>query len=340
MERDIQLDCYRALAMIYIVCVIHIIYWFYIGSELIKSMALFEMPVIFFIAGASQSYKKRHDLKSTIISRIKRVLLPYYVFVVFLFIWYYSCTKLNTTFYNQHINIQQLNTLDIIKILATGGNDNIPYLGYTWFISCYMIVSCSLPIQKKILERTSPAVYVAGILATFVLWKLTGMSSPENIVENLLTYNFFYITGYSYYRRIEKKYISILAIIPVTISAYLLLSGTAVPMQFHKFPPDTIFLVYCFGILCILGIIFSKVNIKYNYILKIWNERGYTIYLYQSISHFILYKATAGWIDRIHNDFATFIICFILIFIITTALSYITFPIEKLLLKYVTNLRN
>ena len=59
MMRDTQLDIYRALAMIYIICVIHVVYWLGIGNELITSIILFEMPVIFFITGASFSLQTK-----------------------------------------------------------------------------------------------------------------------------------------------------------------------------------------------------------------------------------------------------------------------------------------
>ena len=62
MERDKQLDLYRGLSMIYVVCFIHVIYWLKIGSEPILSLMLFEMPLIFFISGASLSFNKGHRI--------------------------------------------------------------------------------------------------------------------------------------------------------------------------------------------------------------------------------------------------------------------------------------
>ena len=82
MERDIQLDCYRALAMMYIVCIIHPILWYNFDIYNIDPTMLVEMPVIFFIAGASQSYSKRRNLIDTIKNRAQRVLLAYYIFLI------------------------------------------------------------------------------------------------------------------------------------------------------------------------------------------------------------------------------------------------------------------
>lgn len=59
MERDKQLDLYRGLSMIYVVCFTHVIYWLKIGMEPLLSIMLFEMPIIFFISGASLSFNKK-----------------------------------------------------------------------------------------------------------------------------------------------------------------------------------------------------------------------------------------------------------------------------------------
>ena len=329
MERDVQLDCYRALTMMYIVCVIHTSFWFYIDLHFDKTLLLIEMPVIFFIAGASQSFKKVGSFRQTIINRSKRVLLPYYIFLGILFLWFYACTLLGISFEGETIDITQLNATDIIKLLATGGSEKIPYLGYTWFISCYMIVSCSLPVQKAIMKRMPGTLYAAICLLLFMVCYLLNIHSPENILENVLCYNFFYISGYVFYKQLKKKQIILAATLSVTISAILFANERI----FQKFPPDIFFILYNLGAICILGIILSYVKIPYNIIIKLWNVRGYNIFLYQSISLFIVYKMTEHMREYIQNDFVMFIILFFAALIVATSLSYFTFNIENRIIR-------
>lgn len=213
-------------------------------------------------------------------------------------------------------------------MLLTGGNKDIPYFGYTWFILCYLIVSCLLPLQKGIMKKISPNIYVLVVLCMFMLWKIINIRSPENIIENVLCYNFFFILGFVYYRRLKAKFLFAISLLPLMLSVYCFFSGIAIPMQNHKFPPDIVFLVFCFGILCLLAFAFSRIKIKYNYILRLWNERGYTIYLYQSISHFILYKVTVPFYSEINNEYILFTIYFILIFFIATILSFATYTLD------------
>lgn len=311
--------------MMYIVCVIHTSFWFHIDFGFDKSLLLIEMPIIFFIAGASQSYKGKYSLKETIINRSKRVLLPYYIFLLILFIWLYACTVLGITFEGEKIDITQLNAADIIKMLATGGSEKIPYLGYTWFISCYMIVSCSLPIQKNIMQRIPKTIYATICFLVFSVCCIIKTHSPENILENVLCYNFFYIIGYVFYKNIKKKQIMTVAALSVIISAGLFLNGN----MFRKFPPDMFFLLYNLGILCILAFILSFIKIPYNYIIKLWNVRGYNIFLYQGICLFIVYKITEGLNEYIHSHYIMFVILFITAVAVTTVISYVSFYIEK-----------
>jgi len=286
------------------------------------------MPVIFFIAGASQSFKKVGSLRQTIINRSKRVLLPYYIFLGILFLWFYACTLLDMSFEGEKIDITQLTATDIIKQLATGGSEKIPYLGYTWFISCYMVVSCSLPLQRAIMKKIPNTLYAAVCLLLFIVCCILNIHTPENIVENVLCYNFFYISGYIFYKQLKKKQMILAAILPIIISTYMFANGK----MFIKFPPD-MFFFYNIGAICILGIIFSYVKIPYNNIIKLWNVRGYNIFLYQSISFFILYKITERLRENIYNDFAMFIILFVVTLTVATCISYFTFHIENRIIR-------
>lgn len=337
MKRDTQLDCYRSLAMIYIVCVIHALYLFNIELETLKSALLFEMPLIFFIAGASQSYKHDFNLRKTINNRLKRVLLPYYIFIFAIFVLYSACTALHTPFEGGTIDINNLGTTDIIKLLATGGSVYLPYMGYTWFISIYLIISCLLPLQQKIIRRTGGCIYTFACTVAFVLVCIFEIHSFEEVVERTLFYNIFYIIGFVFYKKLKTKYIAAIALPCAIISLYLIISDRAIPMQQHKFPPDMIFLLYNIGPLCLLSLFFSRVKIRYNRIIRLWNVRGYNIYLYQSVSMLMVYWLTDPLRTVINNELIYFMLLVAAIFAAATALSYITYPMERFVMKKVFN---
>ena len=92
-KRDVQLDMYRGLSILYVVCFIHVLYWLNIGKQPFMSMILFEMPVIFFISGASLSFSKNpRPVKKTLKSRFYRLLLPYYIYRFNIILFNFSTT--------------------------------------------------------------------------------------------------------------------------------------------------------------------------------------------------------------------------------------------------------
>ena len=330
MERDVQLDCYRALAMMYIVCIIHPMLWFHFDVFGLDPTMLLEMPVIFFISGASQIYTRQRTIIETIKNRSLRVLFPYYIFLCVILILMIAATLLHISFENELLDIRNIGLVGIVKLLLTGGSKHIPYLGYTWFISTYMIISCSLPLQQRVMEKVHTKWYILLLIICFGLWKSTGISSPESIVENIMSYNLFYILGFVTYKKMKTNFA--VAISTAILCLYLILSGIAVPIGEHKFPSDMVFVAYNALTLYMLAFVFSRIKVKYNTIIRLWNERSYTIYLYQSVSHFLVYKIINVCKSNADNDSLLFFMSAIIDFTLAPALSYITVWPEKYIL--------
>ena len=330
-HRDIQLDIYRALAMIYIVCVIHTMYWFGYSLEPLKSLLLFEMPMMFFISGAAYSMQtQRKKIFNIIASRVRRIVLPFYIFLfVLFFLLIFGFFEANIYSFSKH---------EIIKLFATGGSNKLPYYGYTWFISVYLIITCSLPIQQRIMERTRRYVYILMCLSPCIVISFVTFPIADWFIKELFVYNFFFVLGYLYYRNISNKLLLFILIITLFIVIYGFIDGIMIPMQDNKFPPNIYFLIFSLSALCIISILFGKIKFRNNYLLRLWNKRGYTIYLYQCVSHYIVFLITKNWIISIHSETAVFIIYFIITLCVATILSYFTYPFERLLIKVFQNI--
>lgn len=134
LERDHQLDMYRGWIMIYIICWIHVLYWLNIPCEH-KSYFLVEMPIIFFIAGASSRLARPKRFREIVINRFKRVFLPYYKYAIIstlLFGLYDAIVK------------QNLLILDLKQLLyfVLGIElPNVKFAFHTWFIFPYFVIS-------------------------------------------------------------------------------------------------------------------------------------------------------------------------------------------------------
>lgn len=331
-----RLDTYRAMIMIYTVCVIHITYWFGVGTEPLLSAMLFEMPVIFFIAGASQAVtNKKRGIVETIVNRARRILLPLYIFLFFIFIIVILATVTDADISPYNIDVHRFTAAGLLKILLTGGSTVLPFYGYTWFVAVYLIISCSLPIQQKLLRHIPVTAYLA-VFAIIVLVLTPLHFTGEMEVKYIPAYNFFYIAGYAYYKKCPNRLFTTVTIVTTATTVICFCNGSMVPMQGHKFPADAFFLVFGTASLCLLTMVFRRITVRHSYIFRLWNDRGYTIYLYQTVSHAIVYAATHHLVDNIDSHFVKFAVYFPLTFIVTTLLSYITYPAERYIMNKIT----
>lgn len=378
--RDRLLDILRGLTMIHIVCVIHVLWYFGLAREPIYSFLLFEMPAIFFIAGASQLIKGKSNnnkdnnsnnnkdnnsndngnndndinnnnnhnnnshinysqsfnnlLQETIsfaINRARRILLPYWRFLIVLYLVLAIVTVLPIDIMS--IDITTLTWQEIVKTILTGGCTNIPYYGYTWFISCYFIITISLPLQRRLINITGNTLYI--IINTLAVFILSFVELPIGNIEihNLPVYNTFFLMGYFYYRRLSLRQIIIATMIGITATAVLVSTNNFFSMQEHKFPADYVFLIWGTTAICIFSMLITLLrpyltqgirHIIYT-ISKPWNVYGYEIYLYQCIYFIIVTVIVLPHIEYVESTESLFM-AFILLFL-STFLCAIVVPL-------------
>ena len=60
-------------------------------------------------------------------------------------------------------------------------------------------------------------------------------------------------------------------------------------------------MVYNMVVLCGLSLLLSKVKLPNQSWVALWNERGYTLYLYQSIVYFAMFAIYLGVLSKIGN---------------------------------------
>ncbi|MDY2692471.1 MAG: hypothetical protein SOV40_02355, partial [Prevotella sp.] len=168
-------------------------------------------------------------------------------------------------------------------------------------------------------------------IGSFGAWKATGLTSPENIVENVLAFNIFYLLGYLTYKQTKTTYWGLALSAAVLLG--LLVSGAAIPMANHKFPADMVFIAYHMCTLYMLAWLMSHIRIRPGALINLWNRRGYTIYLYQSVSHYLVYSLMQAWCSGIGSQPLLFILSALLAFASATALSCITYPWQQYIVK-------
>ena len=348
-----QLDMYRGLSILYVVCFIHVLYWLNIGEQPFMSMVLFEMPVIFFISGASLSFSKNpRPVKKTLKSRFYRLLLPYYIYAAVMVmivaalsvIWYLWYPDIEMVFGTKvaskyMFNITEYTWSDFVAIIKTTDIPQSPCVWHLWFIMPYLLLSCTFDIQKKILQNVNRGVYFCICILMFISADIFSFSE---LLRTLLFYNIFIVMGFCYYKDCKEHIIMLTGFVSAVFVLLLIyvFHIDFCPMQSHKFPPDTLFLFYNIFIICILSIIMKRITIPEWKILRIWNERGYTLYLYQSIVFFVVFGIHLAIVKKIPSVIAQAIICSSLIFVISTVVSFASYNIEVKITHFIKNIIN
>lgn len=338
--RDRQLDIYRALLMMYIPCVVHTAYWLADGREPLLSLILIEMPLIFFIAGASLSAStSRRNLLQTIVGRFRRVVAPYYIYAcVLLLVGFVASWALTLTGRAPLLDITKYGWNDVAAILLARDIPQMPFIWHLWFIPAYLILSCTFPLQVKLIERTHRMVYLAVCLALFLLAQaFTDLS----LLRQVLAYNVFMVAGYLFYRKASIRTIALTGVVSLAVVVeYVFISdGHFCPLQARKFPPDWLFVAYNLFVLCLLSLIFSFVTLKDNRVFRLWSQRGYNIYLYQSVVFAIVavlrqqVPLPASWLP------VRPLLDAILVFVLSMGLSYLTYPLEQYVIRFFRRLQ-
>ena len=330
-SRDIQLDIYRALVMIYILCVIHVTYWLGAFQEPIKSLILFEMPVIFFISGASlQVTLNRRSFISMVGNRASRVLIPFYAYCIILLT---GILLLETiAWVLPSFNASSHYNLSLMKVVVpSDGLFGLPFMYHLWFIVPFLGVCCSFPLQRLCYEKIGKARY---FMIGFVLFALSCLTDI-GLLREVLGYNLFFIGGVFYYRKMNIKGLTFVLILSLLALILFQLAGVSfTPMQNHKFPPDIYFICFGFAALSLFGLLFTFVKLPENKLIRRWNRHGYSIYLWQSITFFIVYTLSSVLFSRFvspQNSGVRFLILSVLVFVFATSLSYMVVPLERVI---------
>ena len=345
--RDKKLDTYRALTLIYIVCVIHVSYWLFpIQFEpYIKGLLLWEMPAIFFIAGASAQMSRKKSIREQIVSRSKRVLLPYYEYALLCLLLLTGLSVLPLTAREISYKITDYNISDFLSVLLAQKIPGVPMVRHLWFVVPYMLVSISFPLQRTWVERYRTKYLLACIIVFVCVEQLFRIIHIDYfqyhwilrfVVFNIVyfaCYNIFFIAGFLFYKKIRKKHIVMILITSLLIFI-ILTNGRITDMQGEKFPPTSVFVSFSTVWLCLLG--FVKIPALKGTIMNRWNSYGFTMYLYQNFAFLIFHFTAAQVIPQVVGwGFLGFIISVIALFIISTLLSYITVPYESFMSRFV-----
>lgn len=305
-------------------------------------MFLWEMPAIFFIAGASIQYAKVKSFKETVVNRVYRVMVPYWIYLIVTLLLY-SLIGI----WGGQLYVFSLADWSIKDYLMAFGGIHVKGVvdfGHLWFIVPYMAVSCIFPLVRKAVDGYTWKVPLVTSILLFILQEFVQNYSGQGalgwiflVVREIFCYLTFYMIGYLYYKKLSTC--KCLFIGAFSLVLYLIMIGGELPnMQEHKFPPDVLFLIYGIFTLSLWGVILSKIIIPRIVFLRIWNKRGFTIYLYQDWIMLFIVMGTKMCIPYFNNGVTWFFIIMgsiIFALVLNTFLSRYTYEFEQRIIGYI-----
>lgn len=341
--RDKQLDNYRGLIILYIVTIIHLMYWKGFGDNPIgKSLLLVEMPVIFFITGASYALSSKKGYVKYLINKFFRIGVPYIIFSIFAIAISYVYAILS----QQEVIFKEM-AFSWLNPFGYHLSDVIYLNWHIWFVPVYIIIAIVMPVLFKIYTNENIFVKTSPLIGIFLLIFCYDQTQL-NWFKTEIFYCFFVYLGFIYkdiimldkkMKDYYKNAFICIGIVGIVFLIYLIRGEQYIlDMQLNKFPPNFAFLLFSIIALCILNMftsVFNKmVEIKgINKIIRIFSKSGYTIYLYQPIYYLLmdyLFNKLCIYVLLAQYKSILFLVSFIFIILVSIIVAKILGKIETI----------
>jgi len=196
--RNEELDYLKAINMIYIVGVIHTIFWWVPNYSLRLTFLLVEMIVVFFATGVSLKYSKNVKYLDYLKNKFFRIILPYIIFSIFsVSVMFLFENKVPFSIFDKNYFSVLGSWLNIFSS-SNYAISNANFLNWhLWFIPVYIIMMLFLPVIKN----SSKKVFL--IICFFVVFSILGVNIFNiylpgffGIIYKVIFYLSFVIIGY------------------------------------------------------------------------------------------------------------------------------------------------
>jgi len=295
MERNRTLDRLRAFAMLWTV-LIHVLYFgeFFSskGINAVKSWLLLEMPLIFFIMGTSNRLSREDAYHRTVLKRWGKMMIPYWVYGMICVVIILSDLSKTAAPTNDVIGKTVLSWLIPMDTQIS----HMKYLTWSiWFVPVYLVMVLLMPLMKKMASSQWPMAWGLVLVLSYVVSLILG----SDLLQNVAFYGLFVYAGHFFpdwqedliYQPLRGFLWAFVILVLVALGG-LLFAGVDMDMQFRKFPPDPLFLLYSVGTLS--GVLLITPTIDgacaqlerfrpLRYLIDLYAKRSLTVFLYQPL---------------------------------------------------------
>lgn len=301
-KRDQTLDILRGFAMSWVILV-HCAYWLQFfqspNAKDLKSLILIEMPLFFFISGASFTLMKPQNYGQFLIKRGKRILIPYWCYVIVCILL--AFLKLSDFKFFQFGMILPIQVPNFGLLFVSGA---------LWFIWPFLLVTLTLPFLKVYFDHSKNIIWRVFIVIVMIaiITYMDFYVQNHMQIKSWILYSLFSYLGFFYQdlkKESKRKENCLIAIGFLSLLAVILLGVYQIypfDMQFNKFQYNTMFVLYNLAFLSFLFIflnfimkIFQKLYQYrfFHFFFEPYKKNCYTIYLFHPIAFLVLYGAVA-----------------------------------------------
>ena len=236
-SRDVQIDLLRFFGLSLIILA-HVS-----PPEVLFQLRTFDVPLMLFVSGLAFSNKRPDFSTSFFINRLKRLVIPVYIFLTayFFFVFIARLAHIDFGIHAHHI---------VGSYLLMDG------IGFVWVIRVFLIVGLMTPLLLWIENRIKNHFAFIGLLALILaidellMGKGIGINSTfiREFVYYGIGYGLMFMLGLHFKRLNVKNKIGIFGILSIGFGILSLYNesecGGVIPINNYKYPPKALFLLY------------------------------------------------------------------------------------------------
>lgn len=300
---------------------------------LLMNLRCFDVPMMLFVSGLAYSNKRSNFSISFIAHRIKRLIIPVYIFLSFYFIVVFALK------YFLRIDF------GITKEHVVGSYLLMNGIGYVWIIRVFLLIGIITPLLQKFNETIlGTRTYMCFILFFLLIQEIL-TENGAGLTSIFIRDYVYYMTGYSIIFMIGLRIMNgqqlwkwnIFGVSIFLLSVcYIIIDhssggginiSSAIHINNYKYPPQTYFIAYGSMMSIFVYAILKKYSFNYPRIFLLIGQNTIWIYLW----HIPLIQLT-GLFD------INWIIRYIIVYILSISVCMLqVFVVAKLEIKYPYN---
>ena len=304
MARDQSLDVARGAIMLYIVGLIHGVWWFNIfGLQRYGDLLLFEMPAVFAISGFGyrlfEASKKGGpaiagpvDYFWFLATRISRILIPYFAYAIAAVA---IVIAFKGHFHHEGWEPKAIALAWLDPSLA-GGPFTIYYLNsHLWFIAPFLAVTALLPLAARLVPKAGLPLWAFAPPFAIAMTFLSRQHLPsQGMVQTIVFYLGWALFGYGLALKPQRSARVLAVTAAVAIATLVVLrSGFGITQNMYnaKFPPNGLFVVFSTAWMSSILLLLTRIPRSFvdDLAAKGWFlpflKNGYSVYLWQGVAY-------------------------------------------------------